>query len=445
MLEGLGGWLAFTRNDDEEEKLLAALWAEIEPQLPQLLDAFYGDLGSVPELGRLLAGKTQRLKEAQIAHWRALFTKRMDADYLQRVRTVGLAHQRAGLEPRWYVAGYASLLDRMTAVAARRFWSKRKTARLLQAVNKRVMQDIGIAVGAYHEALVEARDRQQAILQGAVSRFDASVAGLLGVVSAASGEFRQTSRKLGTTVEATRSLAGEVSGAADQMSAGVSDGAAAIEEMRSCIGDIGRQAEQAAEAARAAQADAEHANGSVQGLTTAAERIGSVSKLIGEIAEQTNLLALNATIEAARAGEHGRGFAVVASEVKTLASQTGRATEEITQHIANLRAVTSRSVEDLRRITDTISRLSAIAASTAAAVEQQAQAVRTVSHSLGHASGAASNVTQRIDEVRRNAEASNSAVDAAQRMSEQFEDKAGLLATEVRGFLDQVRRIAEED
>ncbi|MCK1524091.1 hypothetical protein IVB13_28420 [Bradyrhizobium sp. 17] len=65
----------------------------------------------------------------------------------------------------------------------------------------------------------------------------------------------------------------------------------------------------------------------MQGLQKSAGRIGEVVGLINTIAQQTNLLALNATIEAARAGEAGRGFAVVASEVKSLASQTAKATE----------------------------------------------------------------------------------------------------------------------
>ena len=74
---------------------------------------------------------------------------------------------------------------------------------------------------------------------------------------------------------------------------------------------------------------AQNADQLVGQLSSGASRIGDVVKLIRAIAEQTNLLALNATIEAARAGEAGRGFAVVASEVKTLASQTAKATEEI--------------------------------------------------------------------------------------------------------------------
>ena len=83
-------------------------------------------------------------------------------------------------------------------------------------------------------------------------------------------------------------------------------------------------------------------------LSRAAQQIGEVVKLITAIAEQTNLLALNATIEAARAGEAGRGFAVVASEVKSLASQTAKATDEISCHISGIQSATQDSVNAIK-------------------------------------------------------------------------------------------------
>ena len=74
----------------------------------------------------------------------------------------------------------------------------------------------------------------------------------------------------------------------------------------------------------------------VTGFAAAMDQVRRSSQEIDQIAETTNILALNATIEAMRAGEQGRTFAVVANEVKSLASQTRKATEEIGRTIDTL-------------------------------------------------------------------------------------------------------------
>jgi methyl-accepting chemotaxis protein len=124
-----------------------------------------------------------------------------------------------------------------------------------------------------------------------------------------------------------------------------------------------------------------------------------VVRLIEEIASQTNLLALNATIEAARAGEAGKGFAVVASEVKTLATQTSRATEEITSQISAVQAATQNSVQAIDRIGETIRAISSISGSIAAAVEEQTAATREIARNVEHAAQGTSHVTQNIHAV----------------------------------------------
>jgi methyl-accepting chemotaxis protein len=139
-------------------------------------------------------------------------------------------------------------------------------------------------------------------------------------------------------------------------------------------------------------AEAKAADACIAGLAEAATRIGDVVRLIGDIAGRTNLLALNATIEAARAGEAGRGFAVVAGEVKTLATQTAKATGEIGAQIGAMQGATQQAVAALRSIGTTIEHMNAIATTVAGAVEQQGAATREIARAVQHAAAGTAEV-----------------------------------------------------
>jgi methyl-accepting chemotaxis protein len=253
------------------------------------------------------------------------------------------------------------------------------------------------------------KERRQLAVDRLIEQFENTVTESLHTLASASGELNATAQSMSSTAEQGSSKAASVASLSGDASSNVQTVAAATEELSASITEISRQVAESAGIAGAAAAEAERTNAEVQALADAAQRIGDVVALITGIAEQTNLLALNATIEAARAGEAGRGFAVVAAEVKNLATQTAKATEEITGQVAAIQGATRSSVGAIQSIGTTIQRVNEIAAAIAAAVEEQGAATREIARNVQQASQGTNEVSRHISGVSQAAGATGAA------------------------------------
>jgi methyl-accepting chemotaxis protein len=282
-------------------------------------------------------------------------------------------------------------------------------------------------------------ERRKADMNRLADQFESEVGQIINLVSTAAGQLEASSTTLSQTADTVEQISQQASHASSEATANVHSVAAASEELSSSVGEISRQVSASARIASEAVDQAQKTDSRISQLSQAAARIGDVVDLIQSIAGQTNLLALNATIEAARAGEAGRGFAVVAAEVKSLAEQTAKATDEISQQISDIQSATQDSVSAIKEIGATIARISEISSTIASAVEEQGAATQEISRNVQRAAQGTSQVASNISDVQRGASetggASSQVLSAAQSLS----GESNRLKREVAKFMDTVR------
>jgi methyl-accepting chemotaxis protein len=288
------------------------------------------------------------------------------------------------------------------------------------------------------QAARAAVEKRQAMTDLA-SSFESKVGHLVNSLSTAATEMEATAQSMTSLADQTNNRTVTVSSAAQQTSANVQTVASATEELAASIREIAGQVTQSSRIAERAVADTQRTNETVQTLAASAEKISTVIQLINNIAGQTNLLALNATIEAARAGEAGRGFAVVASEVKELASQTAKATEEISAQIGAVQHATQEAVDAIEQIARTITEMSEISVSISAAMEEQGAATAEIARNVQEAARGTEQVTGNIADVHRGAGETGAAAVQVLGAAQELARNSSSLGQEVDAFLSGVK------
>jgi len=434
--------LEFMRLDDESRAAVKTLKPVVDRHLSEALDKFYERVGQFPEAGRFFNDRAHMdaAKAAQMRHWANISSADFSADYMNSVRAIGEAHARIGLEPSWYIGGYALIAEHLVRSIVTSLWPKgmlgskagkaEEIGKAVGALMKCVLLDMDLAVSVYIEASETKRkgvEESRALAEQQQSAaLDAVSSGLSrlahgDLMARLTGEFpseyrklqddfNATAARLQETIESIAAAAAEISGAAAETSASTAnlsqrteEQAASLEQTSAAMEQIAATVKKNADNVREANVLANNTfevatrGGEVAGkaveatlrIEDSSRKISNIIGVIDEIAFQTNLLALNAAVEAARAGEAGRGFAVVASEVRSLAQRSSQAAKDIKDLIGHSSDQVREGVDlvnqagsSLKEIVESINKVKALVAEIAAASNEQSVGIDEVNKAL---------------------------------------------------------------
>jgi methyl-accepting chemotaxis protein len=443
--------LAQIKQTEAQLDIYAAAAAQVAPMQAELLpltdriDTEIGDVSTI--LGKLVKSSNARLDEATTANDAAISASVRFGLVIAAIAAtlgalIGFTVTRSITRP---VAGMTQAMGTLaggdTTVEIPARGRKDEIGRMAAAVQ--VFKENMLETDRLRQEQEAAKQRSEAERRQAMldlaAKFESSVGGVVEAVSAAAAELQSTAESMSATAEETSRQSTVVAAASEQTTQNVQTVASATEELSASIGEIGNQVTESNRIVGEAVRQASETTAQVQSLSEAAQRIGDVVRLINDIAGQTNLLALNATIEAARAGEAGKGFAVVASEVKTLATQTAKATDEIAGQVRAIQEATSSSAQAIDAITQTIGRVNEISTTIASAVEQQGAATQEISRNVQQAAQGTTEVSSNIGGVTRAAQDTGAAATQVLGAATELGKNGALLKAQVEEFLRTVR------
>lgn len=373
--------LNFLELGSAEQDRLRSLAGHISERMDGALSDFYEKVARTPAIRHHFQDPAllNSAKSRQAQHWKQITKADFDQDYIAAVRRIGTIHAEIGLEPRWYIGGYATVMDRLiksviqgrTALTA---GARRQLGQDVSIVMRAALLDIDLSIACYLEKLDEARRKAE---RAQVETFN-NISNALGRLSegdlgvrvdqelSQQTRFNETLETLGDIISSVRRAtqaisvgSGEIASAADdlarrteQQAASLEETAASLDQLTTAVHESADRAKEAEQMATKARNIAEKGSRIMDETQTAmtevsrsASEMGQIIGVINEIAFQTNLLALNAGVEAARAGEAGRGFAVVAAEVRALAQRSAEAVRTIQTLIDRSSEQTSQGVK----------------------------------------------------------------------------------------------------
>jgi methyl-accepting chemotaxis protein len=394
----------------------------------QLLREHVADLVAAEVLAQFGPERAER--------YATIYAGNVDAAWVQGIAEYGREIYRDKTSVPVYMAARTQTASRVVARIAERFAGDAEKIKDCMGAFMRISTfetDIILAQVSLLEA-IDAAD-----IRGRESeQFERRVAEL---VTASTDQSKSLTERTRSTASSARGMLGktsEVAAAAEQSAVAMREAAQTAAGLIRAIEDARAEVEVAAGVATRAGDQASQAVKVSHALSGHVEAIESILSLIRDIAGQTNLLALNATIEAARAGDAGRGFAVVAQEVKSLASQTARATDDITAKITAIQQATRQTVDANGSILGTVEEVQSSADRIRQAMELQAQTVTMITAAVDETALAADSMSSTIAAIRTDTENVAKDIDQVEQGFNHFSEQIANFKTTAKAFVNGI-------
>jgi methyl-accepting chemotaxis protein len=403
--EAISERLAVYNGDGALQRELAFAWEKAgEVILRATLDFWAALPTSGSPCGNAIAkmGVSPETIASRITHHtRATYTRPIDSAWINLLSLIGREIFTTGASAPLVIDGTNSRTAAVVKAVREAFPESEDHDRIIDTIHRLSGIEVEISfaqlsVLQQHSAVASQTE------EGA--RFQQAVVEILqGTVSSAGALQHRTASTAGSA-RGMLGKASEVAAASEQSAVAMREAAQTAAGLIRAIEEARGEVEVAAGVATRAGEQSDKAVEVSRALSEHAQAIESILGLIRDIAGQTNLLALNATIEAARAGDAGRGFAVVAQEVKSLASQTARATDDIATKIGAIQGAARQTVEANGTIRATIGDVQSSAERIRRAMETQAQTVTMITAAVDETALAADAMSSTIAAIRTDTE-----------------------------------------